>query len=343
MTGDAAAQTPHNTEWARALGLRVPVVCAPMGGVAGGTLASAVSRAGGLGMIGMGSAGSAAALERELALLDTDGAPFGIGLVAWGIEREPELLARALTAAPTILSVSFVDWQGETAARDQRDAWIDATQAAGVMAVTQVATAKEARAAADAGVDALVARGKEGGGHGDHREPRDRLLSEILAAVEIPVLAAGAVTGAAGLDAVLHQGASAAWIGTAFAACTEALTSGPAREALLAADGRDTIVSRVLDVALDRPWPAHYPERLLRTPFVARWQGREDELAVDERAKAEFRAALAAQDYGVVPLDAGEGVGALVAVRTADAVIQELSGEGPRESNPGAQTSTMNP
>lgn len=327
MTGDAAAQTQNNTEWARALGLRVPVVCAPMGGVAGGALASAVSRAGGLGMIGMGSAGSTAALERELALLDTGGAPFGIGLVAWGIEREPELLARALAAAPTILSVSFVDWQGETAARDQRHAWIGAAKAAGVMAVTQVATAEEARAAADAGVDALVARGKEGGGHGDHQEPRDRLLSETLAAVELPVLAAGAVASAAGLDAALQQGASAAWVGTAFAACTEALTSGPAREALIAAHGSDTVVSRVLDVALDRPWPEHYPERLLRTPFVARWQGREDELAVDERAKAEFRAALAAQDYGVVPVDAGEGVGELIAVRTAAAVIRELSGE----------------
>ena len=343
MTSNTTARHPRNTDWARSLGLRVPVVCAPMGGVAGGALASAVSRAGGLGMIGMGSAGSTAALERELGLLDTGGAPFGIGLGAWGIEREPELLARALRAAPAMISVSFVDWQSDTAVRDQRTAWIDATQAAGALAVTQVATVEEARAAVAAGVDALVARGKEGGGHGEHREPRDRLLPEILAAVDIPVLAAGAVTGAAGLDSVLQQGASAAWVGTAFAACTEALTSDPAREALIAADGRDTIVSRVLDIALDRPWPAHYPERLLRTPFVERWQGREDELAADESAKAEFRAALAAQDYGVVPVDAGEGVGALAEVQTAAVVLQELSGDGSGESNTGAPTSTMNP
>ncbi len=98
------------TDWAEGLGLRVPIVCAPMGGVAGGALASAVSRAGGLGMIGMGSAGSAHALERELALLDTGGAPFGIGLVAWGIERDPAMLDRALGARPALVSVSFGDW-----------------------------------------------------------------------------------------------------------------------------------------------------------------------------------------------------------------------------------------
>lgn len=296
-----------------------------MGGVAGGALAGAVSRAGALGMIGMGSAGSVAALERELARLDTGGAPFGIGLVAWGIAREPELLTRALEAAPALLSVSFVDWHPEPATHTQRDAWIRAARRACVRTITQVATADEARAAAAAGVDAVVARGKEGGGHGEHREPRDPLLESVLAAVEIPVLAAGAVTSAADLAEVQRRGASAAWIGTAFAACTEALTSAPARAALIAAEGRDTVVSRVLDVALDRPWPSHYPERLLRTPFVERWQGRESELAADTAAKAEFRAALAAQDYTVVPLDAGEGVGAVTTVRSAADVVRELA------------------
>jgi nitronate monooxygenase len=315
---------PDRTEWAARLGLSVPVVCAPMGGVAGGALASAVSRAGGLGMIGMGSAGSVAALERELGLLDTGGAPFGIGLVDWGIARDPGLLPRALAAGPAILSVSFVDWGRDPAS--PVPPWIEAAHTAGALAVTQVATVAEARAAVWAGVDALVARGREGGGHGDHQVERDRLLAEVLDAVEVPVLAAGAVHGAEGVAAALHQGASAVWVGTAFAACSEALTGDAAREALLAADGRDTVVSRVLDVALDRPWPVRFPERLLRTPFVAHWQGREAELAGDTAAKAEFRAALAAQDYGVVPLDAGEGVSALTRVRSAAEVVRELSG-----------------
>ena len=53
-----------STPWSEAMGLRVPIVNAPMGGAAGGRLAAAVSHAGGLGMIGMGSAATAAALDR---------------------------------------------------------------------------------------------------------------------------------------------------------------------------------------------------------------------------------------------------------------------------------------
>lgn len=308
----------RSTEWARQLGLGVPIVCAPMGGVAGGRLASAVSRAGALGTIGMGSAASVPALERELALLDTGGAPFGIGLVAWGIERDPALLERALSARPALVSVSFGDWSRPAP-------WIAAVHAAGALAVTQVATAREAEQAAAAGVDAVVARGKEGGGHGDHREPRGDLLREVLDVVAIPVLAAGAVSGAAELDRVLDQGAVAAWVGTAFTACPEALTSAAAREVLLRADGSDTVVSRVLDVALGRPWPARFPERLLRTDFVERWQGREEELADDEAARAAFRSATRAGDFSVVPLDAGEGVGKLTASRPAADVVAAFS------------------
>ena len=317
------------TAWAERLGARVPVVCAPMGGVAGGALASAVSRAGGIGMIGMGSAGSPEALDRELARLDTGGAPFGIGLVAWGLARHPSLLDRALAAGPALVSVSFGDWDDPAEDRG----WIAAVRAAGALAVAQVATAGEARRAEAAGIDAVVARGREGGGHGDHREPRDALLRGTLAAVGIPVLAAGAVSTGADVARVVAAGAAAAWVGTAFAACEEALTSAAAREVLVAADGAQTLVSRVLDVALERPWPERFPERLIRTPFVDRWHGREDELAADAGARAAFREAVAAGDHSVVPLDAGTGVGALRAVRPAADVLAALA-------RPGA--STMN-
>ncbi|MBL5973924.1 MAG: nitronate monooxygenase [Candidatus Leucobacter sulfamidivorax] len=308
-----------STEWATRLGLRAPIVCAPMGGVAGGRLASAVSRAGALGTIGMGSAGSAEALERELALLDTGGAPFGIGLVGWSLDRDPAMLSLARDAGPALVSVSFLDWSAP-----MRPAWIAAVQSAGALAVTQVSTAAEARHAAEAGVDAVVARGREGGGHGDHREPRRELLAEVLAAVDLPVLSAGAVSAANGVAEAIAQGAAAAWVGTAFSACPEALTSDAARAVLLAADGSETLVSRVLDVALERPWPARFPERLLRTPFVDRWQGREDQLAGDPETRAAFRAAFESDDFSIVPIDAGQGVGLLTEARPAAEVVAAL-------------------
>lgn len=321
----SGARGRRTTDWARDLGLAAPIVCAPMGGVAGGRLARAVSAAGGLGMIGMGSAASIPALERELGELGDaaarGGAPFGIGLVAWGIAREPALLARALDAGPALVSVSFGEWDGA------RPRWVDDVRRAGALAVCQVATADEALAAADAGVDAVIARGLEGGGHGDHREPRDALLERVLAAVDVPVLAAGGVSSAADVARVLEAGAAAAWVGTAFLACVEALTSPRAKAELFRADGADTVVSRVMDVALERPWPDRFPERMLRTPFVARWHGREAALAADDAAKAEFRAAAASEDFSVLPLDAGLGVGRLDRERSAAEVVAELAGE----------------
>ena len=74
-----------STPWSRALRLGAPILNAPMGGVAGGELASAVSRAGGLGMVGVGSAGSVALMERETAHPRDAGLPFGIGLLDWAV------------------------------------------------------------------------------------------------------------------------------------------------------------------------------------------------------------------------------------------------------------------
>lgn len=331
--------TEHsNTGWARALGLEAPIVCAPMGGAAGGRLAAAVSLAGGLGMIGMGSAGSKVALERELEAFETavttattSGSagkpdtkiPFGIGMVDWAITKHPDMFERALAAAPTLISVSFGAWQTGSSA----PAWVASARAVGAYTVTQVATVNEARAAEAAGVDALVARGLEGGGHGDHVEPLATLLKDVRGAVEIPVLAAGAVSTHADVVRVIEAGAAAAWVGTAFAACEESLTLPAARDVMIAAGGSETMVTRIYDIALDRPWPAKFPERLIPTSFIESWHGREDELAVNEHAKREFREANAANDFTVVPVDAGQGVGLVTRVRPAAEVLQELSGQ----------------
>ena len=145
-----------STEWSRALGLEAPIVNAPMGGVAGGALAAAVSRAGGLGMIGIGSTGSAALLDEELRNLSELGRPFGIGLVDWVIADEPALLEVAIAAKPALLSVSFGDnWS-----------WVQRAHDAGLAAATQVGDLQGAKRAAEAGVDVVIARGAEGGGHG---------------------------------------------------------------------------------------------------------------------------------------------------------------------------------
>jgi nitronate monooxygenase len=182
-----------------------------------------------------------------------------------------------------------------------------------------------ARRAADAGVDVLVARGAEGGGHGEPKVGTLPLLEAVLDAVSVPVLAAGGISSARGLAAVLAAGASAAWMGTAFAACTESLSSESARDALVRAAETDTVTTRVFDVLLGYPWPDRFPERVLRNEFSERWSGREEALASDSDARAAFTVAFTAGDRRIAHVDAGQGVGLLRGVRPAGEVVQRLS------------------
>ena len=172
-----------STPWSRSFGLRVPIVNAPMGGVAGGRLAAAVTAAGGLGMVGMGSDGSRALLAIQLRQVR---GRFGIGLVDWVIRSEAGLLEDALAARPALLSVSF----------GTDLSWVAKAHEAGIATATQVYDSVGARQAVDAGVDVLVARGSEGGGHGEVKLGTLPLLDTVLDAVSVPVLAGGGVASA---------------------------------------------------------------------------------------------------------------------------------------------------
>ncbi|OBJ08315.1 nitronate monooxygenase family protein [Mycobacterium sp. 1465703.0] len=298
-----------STAWSRSFGLRVPIVNAPMGGVAGGRLAAAVTAAGGLGMVGMGSVATRELLAEQLAHVD---GRFGIGMVDWVMRNEPGLLEDALAARPALLSVSFgTEWS-----------WVEKAHDAGIPTATQVYDSIGARQAADAGVDILVARGSEGGGHGEDKLALLPLLDAVLDAVSVPVLAGGGVASARSLAAVLAAGASAAWVGTRLSACPEALTGDTGRRALVTATETDTAVTRVFDVAKGLPWPARFPSRVLANDFVEHWTGREE--ALDAQACDELAAAIAAGDRRMVPVDAGQGVGMIRSDASVGEVIDEM-------------------
>ena len=276
-----------STPWSRSFGLRVPILNAPMGGVAGGRLAAAVTAAGGLSMVGMGSDGTRELLQTQLRHVR---GKFGIGLVDWVMRDQAGLLEDALAAGPALLSVSFgTDWS-----------WVAKAHDAGIATVTQVYDGLGARRAVDAGVDILVARGSEGGGHGEVKLGTLPLLDTVLDALDgaaapaVPVLAGGGIASPRSLAAVLAAGASGAWVGTRLAACPEALTGDGSRRALIAARATDTAVTRVFDVANGLPWPARFPSRVLANDFVARWTGHEDVL--DPPACEELAAPIAADD-----------------------------------------------
>jgi nitronate monooxygenase len=201
---------------------------------------------------------------------------------------------------------------------------VSRVQDAGIATATQVYNSVEARRAEDAGIDLLVARGSEGGGHGEATIGTLPLLDAVLDVVSVPVLAAGGIASGRSLAAVLAAGASGAWLGTCLSASLEALTSDAGRRALVAARETDTTSTRVFDIVRRLPWTERFPSRVLRNDFVARWSGHEDALADDPDAPSELAAAIAADDRRTAPVDAGQGVGMVTDIAPVGQVIERL-------------------
>lgn len=317
----AAAELP----WlCQRFGLSTPVVCAPMAGVAGGRLAAAVSAAGGLGMVGVGHSATPEWIAGQCATAAASGKPFGVGLMAWALGQNPGQLGAVAAASPALVSVSYGLYASV----------VPTLQEEGIAVATQVGNLDEALSAEQAGVDVIVARGGEGGGHGRNEVATLPLLQAVLDSVDRPVLAAGGITTARGVAAVLAAGAAGAWVGTAFSACHESETPQAAKRRLLAASETDTAYGRVFDVAQRLAWPPEYGGRALRNQFFERWVNREEELAADESAHQELASARRSADYETAYIYAGQGVGLLREERSAAQVLAELSPKWPLGSAP---------
>lgn len=306
------------------LDLTVPVIGAPMAGPGGARLAAAVSAAGGFGMIGVGASRPPSWIQEQASLAGApaatspvpgESAPFGIGLMAWVLDRDDAQLAAVLELRPRLVSVSFGDVRPH----------IRRIADAGIQVTAQAGSVEEARRAEQAGVDFVVVRGAEAGGHGRDEVATLPLLQAVLDRVEVPVVAAGGIATARGLAAVLAAGAVGAWVGTALLTAHEAANSPAARARLIAAEHNQTVYGRVFDIAQRLGWPPEYGGRSLRNTFFDRWHDRLDELAHDDDAAMQLTAAREAEDYNTAYLYAGQGVGFLTAEQPAAEVIAELA------------------
>ncbi len=203
-----------HTRLTQMLGIEHPIISAPMGRVAGGRLAAAVSRAGGLGLIG-GGYGDAEWLEREFAAAEDS--RIGCGFITWSLATQPHLLDLVLAHAPAAVVLSF----GEL------EPFAERIKAAGAKLICQVQTLALAREAVAAGADVVVAQGAEAGGHGFERATFT-LVPEIAdylahAAPDTLLVAAGGIADGRGLAAALMLGADGVLVGSRFLASTEVL------------------------------------------------------------------------------------------------------------------------
>jgi nitronate monooxygenase len=304
-----------NTRLTTNFDLDIPIVLAPMNHIADARLARAVTRAGGLGLLG-GGYGDKAWLEREFDL--AAGTRVGCGLITWSMAREPGLLDLVLSRRPAAMFLSF----GDPAPFAER------IRAAGVSLWCQVCDLEQARQAIDAGADVLVAQGGEAGGHGTGTRSTFTLVPEVADLVVerargTLVLAAGGIADGRGLAAALALGADGAVVGTRLWASREAPVHAEAHRRVLASTSDDTVRTTVLDIVRGRDWAAPYDGRLLRNDFLDRWHGQEDELRA-HLADDRFRAEIAAGDSNGANPFVGEDVGLIHEVLPAATILQRM-------------------
>lgn len=296
----------------RTLGIAKPLVLAPMGSVAGGALAAAVSRAGGLGLIG-GGYGNADWIRREFQR--AEGARIGIGFITWSLAKQPQLLDLALEYKPCALMLSFGDPRP----------FAEKIRASGAKLICQVQSLAIARQALEAKADVLVAQGTEAGGHGGERSLFALLPAVRDLAPEKPLLAAGGIADRRGFEAARALGAHGVLVGTRFYAADESLAAPAAKQRVVEASGDATVRTTVFDIVRGYEGWQGITGRALRNRFTAAWHGREAQLrerAADE--KSAYQAAVERQDFDTAVVFAGEGVDLIDEILPAAEIVRRL-------------------
>jgi len=314
----ATDPAPLQTRLTQNLGLRHPVVLAPMAMAAGGRLAGAVSRAGGLGMIG-GGYGDRAWIDAQFDAAGDTGV--GCGLITWALGRSPDVLDGVLTRRPRAVMFSFGDPRP----------YASRVLAAGVPLICQIHNRADAETALEAGANILVAQGADAGGHGDQRRGTFTLVPEIadLIAARSPetlLCAAGGIADGRGLAAAIALGADGALVGSRLWATREAAVSDAMHAAATDASGDDTVRTRVMDIARGLDWPERFTARVLRNRFTETWHGHEDDLrAAGEDVSREWSEGWTAGDPRRANTFVGEAVGLIDAIEPAGAVIERMT------------------
>ena len=302
------------------LGVKHPILLAPMDVVAGARLAAAVSNAGGFGILGAGY-GNRAWLEQETRKMATlaPGVPFGVGFITWSLAKQAELLDIALAAKPRAVMLSFGDPQP----------FANPIHGAGALMICQVQTDEGAQQALDAGADVLIAQGTEAGGHGGSRGTMSLVPAIVdLAKGRVPVVAAGGIADARGLAAAIALGAQGVLMGTRFYATQEADGPDECKRRICAASGGDTVRGLLFDITRKNVWPTGHTGRCLVNDIVRRWSGREVELMQNAgTVAAEYDAAKAAGNYDIAAVIAGEAVSLIHDIPKAGDVVARMVGQ----------------
>ena len=236
------------------LDIEHPILLAGMGGVSYAELAAAVSNAGGYGVLGMaGRSPDFIRTEMRKVRSLTD-RPFGVDLLA----ASPDSLTAAVEIIIEEGASAFIAGLGVPMPIMER------LKKAGLKVMVVCGAVKHAVKAEQAGCDAVICQGGEGGGHTGLVGTLP-LVAQAVEAVKIPVAAAGGLYDGRTIAASLALGAQAVWMGTRFIASAEAHAGDLYRETILNASDEDTVRTRCY---------SGKPMRVQKNPYVADWESR---------------------------------------------------------------------
>jgi nitronate monooxygenase len=255
------------TPLCRELGIDHPILSAGMGQAAGPELVSAVSNAGGFGVLGV-SGMEPAEIRRLIGRTrELTERPFGVNVIidedGWATSEDDKQLLRAEVAAAADEGVTaIVLFWGDPAP------YVEIAHSKGVKVLVQVGSVEEAQAAAESGVDAVIAQGVEAGGHVKGTTSIWELVPATVEAIEpVPVLASGGIGDGAGLARALRLGSQAVSLGTRFIASDEARVHPAYKRRLVEATAADTVLNGLYDL-----WWTGAPARTLRNKTLAEWE-----------------------------------------------------------------------
>lgn len=288
------------------LGIEIPVIQAPMGWIARSQLASAVSNAGGMGIIET-SSGELDVIKEEIRKMkDLTDKPFGVN-IAQAFVRDPNIAQFVIDQG-----VTFVTTSAGSPTRYTQE-----LKSAGLTVFHVVPTLKAALKAVEAGVDGLIVEGGEGGGFKNPREVASMVLLPLVRSkVDVPIVAAGGFVDGKTMAAAFALGAEAVQLGTRMVSCLESPVHVNWKNSIVSAAETDTVFLNQF----------HSPAlRALRTERTTRL-----EKSVDENIMSEFGSAkdlyFGGDMEAAIPLS-GQVCGRIDEIKSVVDILSEIKSE----------------
>jgi enoyl-[acyl-carrier protein] reductase II len=290
-------------------GIDYPIIQAGMIWASGWRLASAVSNAGGLGLIGAGSMYPDVLRENIQKCKAATNKPFGVNLPLLYPDIDKHIAVILEEKVPIVF----------TSAGNPKT-WTGRLKEHGITVVHVVSSAKFAKKCQDAGVDAVVAEGFEAGGHNGREETTTLcLIPAVREVIDIPLIAAGGIATGRAMYATMALGAEGVQIGSRFVCTPEASSHQAFKETIIAANEGDTVLT------LKKLTPV----RLIKNQFYKQVQEAEDSCAsVDELedllGRARAKRGMFEGDLNEGELEIGQVSSIIKEIKPAAEVVQEI-------------------